>query len=156
MSEEQSDREKVCQLARKWGIKVNIYRTNEILMKQVNWRVACRSIIKKWKRFPTDIVSTILVFVGNESEMNSAITDKQLEKVRKSQLAKFRKTASLWGQFNSVVIHSEIRLDMGHISTKIQQLLLENIKRDMKFRGELKEELVEIASQMSPPPKFPW
>ena len=86
MSEKETDREEVCKLALKWGIKVNKYRTTESLVEQVNWRLACRSIIKKWDRCPTDVVSTILVFVGNESEMKSVATEKKLKVSEKVNL----------------------------------------------------------------------
>jgi hypothetical protein len=145
MSEE---RQTLCKRARELGIRANIYRSNETLEEQISWRLARLSIIKKWERFPTDVVSVIMFFVGNESEMKSAITDKQLEKVRKRDLRHFNQIARLWGQFNAVVIHHE-NMDR----TPAIEII---IQTEVKAREEMKTDLVEIASRMSPPPKFPW
>ena len=144
MSEE---RQALCKRAREMGIRANIYRSNETLEEQIRWRIDRLSIIKKWEIFPADVVSVIMFFVGNESEMESAITDKQLEKVRKRNLRHFNQISRLWGQFNAVVIHHENMDRTQHI---------EIIQREVKARDEMKTELVEIASRMSPPPKFPW
>jgi len=69
---------------------------------------------------------------------------KKIKSVRKGQLVKFKKTASLWGQFNAVVIYAEHHLNIVMANS------------NMKLREQVKEELIKIASQMSPPPKFPW
>jgi len=135
-----TDEKKVKQLARKMHISVTLYRDVPTLSRFIQWRYDRRSIIVKWNRFPKEVVSIMMSYVGNEYEREFELQEQHMKKTRTKYLTKYKHTKKLWRQFNDTIRFLD---EEGlHGDSQARQLFV--TKRD-----ELQLELNDITTQLS-------
>jgi hypothetical protein len=136
-----TDEKKVKQLARKMHISVTLYRDVPTLSKFIQWRYDRRSIIVKWNRFPKEVVSIMMRYVGNEYEREFELQEQHVKKTRTKYLTKYKHTEKLWHQFNDTIRFLDEE-GLHHRVSQTRQLFV--AKRD-----ELQHELNDITTHLS-------
>ena len=112
-------------------------REKLVLLKQVEWRLNKRIIILKWTKFPTDLVYHVLSYIGNESERESLKEENKQKHKRKCQLGCFKVDSDFWVSLT-------------------EQMWVNNNPSIIGMRISCERRLRELASEMSPRPRFPW
>jgi len=142
--------EDVLSLAKKMRIRSK-HRNIIVLQQQVQWRFDRRRIILTWKCLPKEMASLIMTFLGNESEMQSTIQEKQVAKERTKWLRRFKKNVELWNMCN---------VNINFIETGflvVNQVAAEaSIMRNREMMHEIEEEIRSISVHLVPCPDFPW
>jgi hypothetical protein len=142
--------EDVLSLAKKMRIRSK-HRNIVVLQQQVQWRFDRRRIILKWKCLPEKMASLIMTFLGNESEMQSTIQEKQVAKERTKWLRRFKKNVELWNICNVNINFIETGfLVVNQVSAEA------SIMRNREMMSEIEEEIRSISIHLVPCPDFPW
>lgn len=143
--------EDVLSLAKKMHIRSK-YRNIIVLHQQVQWRFDRRCIILKWKCLPKEMASLIMTFLGNESETQCAIQEKQVEKERPKWLRRFKKNVELWNIYNGNINF----LQTGFLVIN-QVEANASIIRNREMMNSIEEEIRSISLHLVPKcPVFPW
>ena len=102
-----------------------------LLFKQVEWRLTKRVMILKWTLLPSDVVSHLLSYIGNESETESRKMENKDKYARSRDLAVFREESTNW-------------------------LRLTHQQANPRMRESSRRVLIEMGDKLKKHPKFPW